>query len=162
MEYRDLYNEQKILTGEIIEKNGIVPHGRYYITVVVFIENSKGEILLQKRSVEKGGQWATTGGHPKSGETSVQGICTEIQEELGFVVQNQEVVLFGTRKTEDDFVDLYYLKKDIAISTVKIQEEEVQDVKWFSKNEINKMIKNKTFFKWHIDFYNDFLNYIDK
>ena len=87
MELRDLYNSKRILTGEVIQKGKKVPKGKYYITVVVFIENSKGEFLLQKRVPEKDGKWATTGGHPKSGESSLEGIVTEIKEELGLTVK---------------------------------------------------------------------------
>ena len=105
MEYRDLYDENRNLTGEKIEKNEPVPVGRYYVTVVVFIENSNGEMLLQKRSQKKGGQWAMTGGHPKSGETSEVGIRNEIEEELGINVDNDNLVCYKTIKTEDDFVD---------------------------------------------------------
>lgn len=43
MELRDLYDENKELTGETIYKGQDVPKGRYYITVVVFIQNSKKE-----------------------------------------------------------------------------------------------------------------------
>ena len=35
MEKRDLYDENKQKTGEVIEKGQDVPKGRYYITVVV-------------------------------------------------------------------------------------------------------------------------------
>lgn len=48
MELRDLYDENKNLTGETIYKGEEVPKGRYYITVVVFIQNSNNEFLLQK------------------------------------------------------------------------------------------------------------------
>lgn len=37
MELRDLYDENKELTGGTIYKGQDVPKGRYYITVVVFI-----------------------------------------------------------------------------------------------------------------------------
>ena len=116
MELRDLYNSKRILTGEVIEKGKEVPLGSYYITVVVFIENEQGEFLLQKRVMKKDGKWATTGGHPKSGESSLQGIVTEIEEELGINVKENELTLFKTIQTEDDFVDLYYLRKNIDIS----------------------------------------------
>ena len=118
---------------------------------MVFIENSKGEFLLQKHSVEKGGQWATTGGHPKSGETSIQGLCAEIEEELGIKVNENEPILYKTIQTENDFVDLYYLKKDIDCVELTLQKEEVQEAQWFSQEEITRMIKDGTFFKWHID-----------
>ena len=111
MELRDLYNSKRILTGEVIEKGQDVPSGRYYITVVVFIENGNGEFLLQKRVLRKDGRWATTGGHPVSGESSLEGIVTEIKEELGQSVNQNELTLFKTIMTDDDFVDLYYMKK---------------------------------------------------
>ena len=59
MELRDLYDENKELTGETIYKGQDVPKGRYYITVVVFIQNSKNEFLIQKRVKKKDGKWAT-------------------------------------------------------------------------------------------------------
>ena len=162
MEYRDLYDENRILTGERIEKHDHVPTGRYYVTVMVFIENSKGEILLQQRSAAKGGQWATTGGHPKSGETSLVGMRTEIEEEIGVCVLDDELTLFKTIQTEDDFVDFYYLKKDILVEEIKMQDEEVQNVKWFSKEKVEEMILDGTFFKWHVQPYRWFLEYINK
>ena len=130
MEKRDLYDENKILTGETIYKGQEVPKGRYYITVVVFIQNDKNEFLIQKRVAKKDGKWATTGGHPVSGETSKQGIITEIKEELGINVIENNIILFKTLKTEDDFVDIYYLKENINIDKIKIQEDELEDVKW--------------------------------
>lgn len=161
MELRDLYDENRNKTGEVISKYDTVPLGRYYITVMIFIENFKGEFLLQQRSPQRGGQWATTGGHPKSGESSIEGLCTEIKEEIGVDVNQDEPKLFKTIKTEDDFLDLYYLKKDIDINSIKMQKEEVQNVAWFSKDRINEMIADGTFFKWHINEYKSCLEYLE-
>ena len=161
MELRDLYDENKELTGETIYKGQDVPKGRYYITVVVFMQNSKNEFLIQKRVKKKDGKWATTGGHPVSGETSKQGIVTEIKEELGVNVLEKNIKLFKTIKTEDDFVDIYYLKEDIDIKKIKIQKEEVEDVKWASIDEIERMINEKKFSESHTMFFKDCLNYLD-
>ena len=161
MELRDLYDENKELTGETIYKGQDVPKGRYYITVIVFIQNSKNEFLIQKRVKKKDGKWATTGGHPVSGETSKQGIVTEIKEELGVNVLEKNIKLFKTIKTEDDFVDIYYLKEDIDIKKIKIQKEEVEDVKWASIDEIERMINEKKFSESHTMFFKDCLNYLD-
>lgn len=161
MELRDLYNENKKLTGETIYKGQDVPKGRYYITVVVFIQNNKNEFLLQKRVKKKDGKWATTGGHPVSGETSKQGIITEIKEELGIDVVEENVKLFKTIKTEDDFVDIYYLKADIDIKEIKIQKEEVEDVKWVTIEEIQKMIQQEIFSESHKAFFEDCLKYLN-
>lgn len=161
MELRDLYDENKNLTGETIYKGQNVPKGRYYITVVIFIQNNKNEFLLQKRVKDKDGKWATTGGHPVSGETSKQGIITEIKEELGINVVEENVELFKTIKTEDDFVDIYYLKEDIDINEIKIQKEEVEDAKWATIEEIQKMIQQKIFSESHKAFFEDCLKYLN-
>ena len=162
MEYRDLYDENRKPLGRTIAKNQPVPSGCYYIVVVVFIENSKGELLLQKRSEEKGGKWATTGGHPKTGESSEIGMQTELKEELGLEVELKELKYFKTIKSEDDFVDLYYLKKDVDIKYIKMQPSEVQAVKWYTKKEIKNLISSGKFFKYHIDYYKYFLSFIEE
>ena len=99
MEKRDLYDENKQKTGEVIEKGQPIPNGRYYITVVVWMQNSEGKFLIQRTVPEKYHMWATTGGHPKSGENSLEGIVTEIKEELGLNVNPDELKLFKTIKT---------------------------------------------------------------
>lgn len=161
MEIRDLYDENKILTKETIKKGEKVPKGRYYITVVVWIQNNNNEFLIQKTSKEKGSYYSTTGGHPKSGETSIQGIVTEVKEELGLDINPKNLTLFKTIKTEDDFVDLYYLKQDIDLKGITLQKEEVEEASWMTQKEIESLIKNKQFLAPHIDFYKDCLEYLN-
>lgn len=162
MEKRDLYDENKNLTGETIFKGEAVPKGRYYITVAVFIQNDDGKFLIQKRVQKKDGKWATTGGHPVSGETSQQGVVTEIKEELGIDVNQSNLQLFKTIKTEDDFVDLYYLKQNIDIETIITQEEEVEAVKWASTEEINHMIEKSQFSESHTQFFKACLEFLNR
>lgn len=161
MEKRDLYDENKQKTGEVIEKGQPIPNGRYYITVVVWMQNFEGKFLIQRTAPEKYHMWATTGGHPKSGESSLEGIVTEIKEELGLTVNSNELKLFKTIKTEDDFVDLYYLKHDFDIEEITVQKEEVEDVKWASIEEIESLINEKLFLPPHIEFYKDCLDYLN-
>lgn len=159
MEYRDLYDENKVLTGETIKKGDPIPAGRYYITVAVWIQNSKDEFLLQVN--KKFNKWSTTGGHPKTGESSLEGMVIEIKEELGVDVNKEDLVLFETIKTEDDFVDIYYLKKDIDLENIEKQEEEVDSVKWFAINDIKELIKNEDLLLPHIEFFNKCLEYLN-
>ena len=160
IDYRDLYDEKRILTGEKIVKGDEVPKGRYYVTVAIFIENSKNEFLLQIN--KKYDMWTTTGGHPKSGESSIEGILQEIKEELGYEANKDKIELIKTYKTEDDFVDLYYLKEDIDINSLDLQEEEVGNIGWFSRKKIEDLISNNKFLPPHIEFYKDCLDYLDK
>jgi len=160
MEKRDLYDENKKLTGETIYKNQEVPKGRYYITVVIFIKNNKNEFLIQKRVEEKDGKWATTGGHPVAGETSKEGMITEVRQELGINLEEKNIKLFKTIKTEDDFVDMYFIEEDVNIKQIQLQKEEVEKVKWAKIEEIKELIRSGQFSDAHVKFFYDCLHYL--
>lgn len=96
MEFRDLYDENKMVTGKTFIKGEQVPEGYYYLIVAIYIQNSKGEFLIQKRFPRKGGKWATTAGHPKAGETSLEGLITEVEEEIGIDLRQDNPILFET------------------------------------------------------------------
>ena len=76
-------------------------------------------------------------------------------------MQNSNIRLFKTIKTEDDFVDLYYLKENIDINNVVLQKDEVDEVKWASIEEIKSLIEKNEFSESHKEFFLfclDFLN----
>ena len=145
-EYTDLYDENKNLTGEkLFREKGtklIVPKGRYSVVVLAFIENSKGEFLFQMTSKRKKNVWATTGGHVKSGQTSKEAIIEEIKEELGIDINDDEVKLFKTYKYDDAFKDVFYIKKDIDINSLTYEKDEVEYVKYLTKDKILDLINN--------------------
>jgi 8-oxo-dGTP pyrophosphatase MutT (NUDIX family) len=146
MEKRDLYDENRELTGETVYKGEPIPEGKYIIVVLVYIQNSDGKFLIQKRSKLKDGKYATTGGHVKSGETSVEGILSEVREELGLELNPDDLVLYyGNHSAEQQvFWDDYYIKLDIDdISKLKLQEEEVESVKWATAEEMKQMMQGE-------------------
>ena len=149
MEIRDLYDVNKNLTGKTFIKGQQVPKGYYYLIVAIIIENSKGEFLIQKRVSRKGGKWALTAGHPKSGEDSFQGICSESSEELGIDISLDKVELIDTWINNDQIFDIYYLKKDIDLNDIIVQEEEVDGVRYASLDEIIKMNEDGIFHENH-------------
>ena len=163
LEKRDLYDKNRNLTGETIFKGEEIPEGKYINVVLVFIQNSEGKFLIQKRSEIKNGKYATTGGHPKSGETSLQGIITEVKEEIGVDVKPEDLVLYygGRSDTEKVFWDDYYIKMDIPnIEELKLQEEEVASVHWFSADEINELMKKEMFFMNHYEKFEFLLDWL--
>lgn len=154
MEKRDLYDENRKLTGKTILKGEKTPKGKYIVVVLVFIQNSEGKFLIQKRSEKKNGKFATTGGHPKSGESSIQGIITEVEEEIGLKLNPNDLKLYfsGKSETERVFFDDYYIKMNIRnIKNLKLQEDEVSSVEWLSKNEIVDLMNQDKFFKNHYE-----------
>lgn len=162
-EYTDLYDENKNLTGEkLFREKGtklIVPKGRYSIVVLAFIENSNGEFLFQMTSKRKKNVWATTGGHVKSGQTSKEAIIEEIKEELGIDINEDEVKLFKTYKYDDAFKDVFYIEKDIDINSLTYEKDEVEYVKYLTKDEILDLINNNgNIRKTNIDAFLDIIN----
>ena len=163
MEKRDLYDINRNLTGETIYKGDSIPDGKFILVVLSFIQNSKGEFLIQKRSVQKGGKYASTGGHAKTGETSIQAMMTEINEEVGLNVNQDELDLFYSGRDDIDkvFFDLYYIKKDFSTDSLTLQKEEVESVKWMTVKEIKYNISAGNFLNSHVDEFYRILDYLN-
>ena len=142
-EKRDLYNKDSEVTGKTYFKGDDIPEGFYPMVVMVAIQNSKGEFLMQKRVPSKGGDWGVTGGHPKSGETPIEGMLTEIKEELGICVDSNLLKVFSEGCDGSDCYKMYYLNLDIDLKDIKIQEDELTEVKWFSMESLREMVKSK-------------------
>lgn len=165
MEKRDLYDENRVLTGKNILKGEAIPTGRYINVVLVFIQNDEGNFLIQKRSKRKNGKYATTGGHPKSGESSLEGIITEVKEEIGIDFKTSDLELYFTGKSEKEqvFWDDYYIKANIEnINKLKLQTEEVESLRWCSENEIHKMYSEGKFFENHYEEFIVLLKWLKK
>lgn len=153
MEKRDLYDINRNLTNETVLKGEPIPDGKYIIVVLSYIQNSDGDFLIQKRSKRKDGLFALTGGHAKSGESSLEAIITEIKEELGLTVlpDELELVYSGREDKTHVFFDNYYIKKDVDINELVLEEDEVESVRWASLNEIKEMITKDIFLKNHAE-----------
>lgn len=164
MEKRDLYDRDKENTQFTIFKEQETPDNYYTLVVLALIQNSKNEILVQKRSIQKGGEYGLTSGHPKSGETSLSGIISEIKEELGVEALPQELNLMYSTRDDNNrcFYDLYYLKKDYEKENMLLQKEEVDKVYWFSEEKVNELCENGEFKESHIEAYKILMENIDK
>lgn len=157
-EYRDLYDENRKPLGKKVLKGAKVPKGQNYVTVVVFMYNPKNnKWLMQKRTKDKGGKWATTSGHPVSGQTSIEGMVTEIKEELGLSVKESELKLITTVKRKDKFADIYYMEKDVNLDEIVMQKEEVDDVCYMTTKEVDEFYKASKYKKTHYMYFHEML-----
>ena len=152
-EKRDLYDINSNKTNLTYYKDDKIPEGYYPMVVMIAIQNSKGEFLMQKRVKEKGGDYGVTGGHPKSGETPYEGIITEVKEELGIDISDKKIIEFASGCDGKDCYKMYYIKLDIDISSLNIQKEELSEVKWFSMDELKNMVNKKILNQDQIDFF---------
>jgi len=100
---------------------------------------------MQKRSMNKKiypGMWSVTGGAVDLGERSIDGMYRECKEELGVDLNLECVELVLSIKRKNVFIDIYLDRESFDINEFKLQEEEVDKVKWYSRDEVKKLIQN--------------------
>lgn len=153
MEIWDLYDEDRIKTGETMVRGEAIPKGFYHLVVHVCIFNSRGEMLIQQRQPFKSG-WAnrwdvTVGGSAVSGDTSQVAAEREVAEEIGYQISLEGIRPSLTINFDDGFDDFYLVQQDLDITKLKLQYEEVQAVKWASRDDILTMIDDETFIPYH-------------
>ena len=161
-ELRDLYDKNSNKTDKTYRKGEVIPEGYYPMVVMVVIRNSKGEFLMQKRAISKGGDWGVTGGHPKSGETPIEGIITEVKEELGLDFSKEKFIEYDSGCDGTDCYKMYFVTKDIDIKDITIQKEELSEVRWFSMDELKKMVDTKELNDDQISCFVKVCNYLDR
>lgn len=152
MELLDIYDSTGLPTEKTIvrgDKNTILGDNEHIAVGVIFIENSKGEFLIQKTSIEKGGEFSSTGGHITHNETPLSSIKREVEEELGINIDNENIQELGFMLYDKPLRYMFYLKKDIDLKNIKLQQEEVEYVKYMTIEEINNLIETNQITKSH-------------
>lgn len=141
--------------------------GVYHKPVWIWIVNSKGEILVQKRAKTKKkspSKWdMPSAGHIDAGETCLSGCVRETFEELGIKTTENEFIFLKEFINErgHELVQVYLLKKDIDIKDIKLQASEVECVKWLSYNEFVELLYSDEFCN-HAKEYKDWVKQILK
>lgn len=153
MELFDLYDKDRIRTGETMERGKPVPKGFYRMVVHVCIFGSDGKMLIQRRQPFKrswSGMWDfTIGGSSVAGDTSLTAAIRETSEEIGVQLSPDELRRVLTIQTECVFDDIYVVKKDLDEAALTLQYEEVEQVKWASAEDIKSMIDGEIFIPYH-------------
>lgn len=150
-EYWDLYDGAGQLTGEKHLRGTKVPEGMFHKVVHIWIQNSKGELLMQKRSEQVDncpGVWATTGGSVQAGEEPLPTAVRELSEELGLNVSAEELQYCLMVRRKNAFCYVYLLRKDIPVESLKLQECEVAAAEWMSIETINRMVSERTMHRY--------------
>ena len=150
-EYFDVLNNKGDYTGKIESREKCHKEGLWHKAVAVFVINSKGQVLLQRRSPNKKmwpNMWdMTAGGHVLSGEFGFQ--SRECKEEIGIILDKRDITFIGCSIStnikgdiiNNHFNEYYIAKKEIDLNSLKLQREEVSEVKWMDKEEIINRIK---------------------
>jgi isopentenyl-diphosphate delta-isomerase len=122
--------------------------GKLHRAFSIFVFNSKGELLLQKRAIGKyhsGGLWTNTCcSHPTIGESVLDAAHRRLKEEMGFDCELSEEFNFvykaklDNELTEYEFDHVLFGKFD---GVFKINREEAEDAKWIDLKFLTKNLK---------------------
>lgn len=158
MEKVDIYDQEGWPTGQVKTKDAAHSDGSWHRAIHVWIVNSNGQLLIQRRALQKEvnpNKWgvSSVGGHISAGETAINTAIRETQEEINLAIQESELeFLFTTphQKILNDgtyignhFNDSFLVEKDIDLSLLKLQPEEVSEVKIIHFTELEKQITEK-------------------
>ena len=157
MEYLDIRTENGELTGEIKERTQVHTdgdiHGTSHVWLVRYTDKNKKkfDILLQKRAATKdayaGCYDISSAGHIPAGQDYLESAVRELEEELGIKADpgklkfigmhdgTMEAVFDGKPFKNHELSAVYIYDEPVKDSDFKLQEEEVESVRWIDFGE---------------------------
>lgn len=144
----DVYDSQGNVTGKTKTKNAVFLDGEYHLSASLWIINEDGKLLIQKRAMAKiisPGMWSITGGSVKAGESSEQACIREVAEEIGLILNPQDIKLLSRSFGKDIIFDDYVIVHNLSLTDTVLQVDEVSEVKWASIEEIMDLFYSSQF-----------------
>lgn len=142
-------------TNNIFSKEETHSKGICHGISTVALINKKGQLLIQKRSLNKKGEpgkWdLSSAGHIESLETAIDTAIRETYEEISLEITKEELQLLDTflfKKVYDNgeiishLTYLFLLEKDIDINNIKFAEEEISEIRYVNKEEYLQLLNN--------------------
>ena len=145
MEFNDIYDKNRNLTGRVHKRGTPWKFGEYGLVVCVWVYDGHGRILLTRRAKGKSyaGTWENSGGAAQAGETSLQAIVRELYEETGIQADASEFELLTSVRERSIFYDHYCLRCQVPLHQIRLQPGETDGVRWVTFDEIHEMIRRK-------------------
>ena len=143
MEWNDIYDENRALTGRLHQRGTPWGPGEYGLVVCVWVYDGAGHILLTRRAKGKSfaGTWENSGGAAKAGETSRQAVARELFEETGIRAEESEFELLDSDIDRNTIYDFYALKRSVHLKDIVLLPGETDAVQWAGFGKIRWMIK---------------------
>ncbi|AMW99706.1 NUDIX hydrolase [Rummeliibacillus stabekisii] len=118
--------------------------GKVWLGVAGLVENENGEwLVVMKRYGGLDGMWSLPAGFVQPGETLDQACHRELKEETGIEASLQGLLGLRTGVLRNDISDnmvVFYLTANTLEQSIKVQLDELYDVKWMSP----EALKNDT------------------
>jgi isopentenyl-diphosphate Delta-isomerase len=154
-ELYDVLDEQGNKTGQILPKSEVHDKELWHASVFIWIYNSKGEILLQRRAKDKKSfpdKWdVSVAGHMTAGDKPIEAAVREIEEEIGVKVTAKElvpvefmsvIVPWLPDKKHPEFCWIYILYKELDPHKLSIQKKELTAVKLQLVDDLQEALKH--------------------
>ena len=108
--------------------------------IVGGIIEKDNKILMVKEAKKKCyGKWNVPAGHLEKGETIFEGAIREIFEETGCKVRLNKVLPIISKDIEDTTLIIITFTTELLEEKISFNKEEILDVKWISKEELENM-----------------------
>lgn len=171
----DIFDENNNSLNKTMMKSLAHKNGSWHRTSHIWIYNTKGEMLIQHRNHDKEihpNLWDIgAAGHIPAGETPLQGAIRETEEEIGLEITAKELEFIQIKKgianTNDkiqnnEFAYIYLLKYDGEITDLKIQQEELQDLKFIKLSKLKiELISNPKIYVPHLEYWHEMIKIIE-
>lgn len=152
----DVYDATHRPTGQVVERQAVLPEGDFILNVCALVENGEGRFLVTRRALDKAwaaGWWEVSGGGVRAGETSAQAIVREVSEETGLDISDAPDVLapvYGYANVDpagrDNYLmDIYHVRLAFDADDVTLQRAEAIDFALLTWPEVEKLGHQGTF-----------------
>ena len=155
-EYFDILDENGNKTGVKKLRSEVHRDGDWHKGVHIWIVNSNGEVLLQRRSANKDSNpnmlTISGAGHVSQGDDSLNSAIRELKEELDIDIKKEDLIFIKNIKRSskytdtfinNEFDDLYVVRTDKKAEDMKLQEDEVSEVFYVPYKKLKEMYYSK-------------------
>ena len=145
MEFNDIYDENRNLTGRVRSRNSKWKAGEYGLVVCVWVHDGNGRLLLTRRAPQKSfpGTWENSGGAAQAGETSLQAVQRELFEETGIRAEEADFELLSTSRDHHYFYDQYCLQARVPLEKIVLLPGETDAVQWATFEQVHELIRRR-------------------
>ena len=150
VEQWDIYDENRQPTGRLHPRGEPLQAGDYHLIVYVWKLNSRGQLLITKRSPNKGfgNMWETTAGSAVAGDDSLTAALRENKEETGLALDPEKGSCIKSYRGKDYFADVWLFRQDFDLEDVVLQEGETCDKMYATPAQIRQLIVQGLFVRY--------------
>jgi 8-oxo-dGTP pyrophosphatase MutT (NUDIX family) len=145
MEWNDIYDENRRLTGRVHKRGTPWKCGEYGLVVCVWVHDGHGKLLLTRRAKGKSfaGTWENSGGAAKAGEDSLSAVVRELFEETGIRAEKEDFEFLGSDRDRNNYFDHYCLKNATPLDQIVLLPGETDAAKWVTFRQVHRMIQER-------------------